>query len=260
MDTVTVIPTRRNGLYSTLNGGKGRLSGMVESLLTAAPATQLSLLEELALARAQVADLIAVYEALVANVDGSLKMQETLILGERLRGALKDVAKIAKTAASVELAKSISPTLVTALAVSIESAITELAPGDLREALLDRLQQSFHTLTTNATAKDVQVLSPSDLCAAMDSTIPIPDVLQHKLSEEGSLATESAVAEYTKALDQALAGNAAPVQQPAPIQQPAPVQQAEEVVQARALANAMQAAQQATTPQPVQLEEGPSYD
>lgn len=152
----------------------GRLGKLVDGLLGVPVDQQLSLHEELAVARASLAETIEAYERLTTDETGDVKPGNVLVAGKVLREAVKAVAYVAQRAANVELSRGIQPTFVTALAMSLEQSINNtIADQATRNLLIDKVEHAFHGLAVNAaTANSPDVLSPYDTALAMDMTIP----------------------------------------------------------------------------------------
>jgi hypothetical protein len=166
-----IAPTRFGGTYTKVSGRIGKL---VDGLLGVPVEQQISLHEELAVARASLAETIEAYEQITTGEAGEVKPGNVLIAGKVVREAVKAVAYVAQKAAVVEVSKDIKPTFVTALAMSLEQSINNTVTDPvMRSLLIDRVESAFHGLATKvANANSPDVLSPYETALAMDMTVP----------------------------------------------------------------------------------------
>lgn len=166
-----ITPSRFGGTYTKATGRIGKL---VDSLLGVPVEQQLSLHEELAVARASLAETIEAYEQITTGEAGEIKPGNVLVAGKVVRDAIKAVAYVAQKAAIVEVSKDIKPTFVTALAMSLEQSINStVADPAIRNLLIDRVETAFHGLASAVVSDgNPDVLSPYQTALAMDMTVP----------------------------------------------------------------------------------------
>lgn len=181
---------------SRYGSDRGRIASSILELTAASAPKQLGLYEELALAKTLVQDTVNVYEATTTQLENWLKagIADPKVLSNafsmlnlmqpRIEKGLDTVRAIAKTAADIELAVSISPDMLAFLAAKIERVITETPMSeDLREDLQHELLTAFADTTIRSQQASFNILSPADTVYTIDKAVPEVECTQESYEE-----------------------------------------------------------------------------
>jgi hypothetical protein len=165
----------RHSYVQRYGAAGGRISNAVSMFMRGPTVSQLSTLEELALARQQLSDVVIAYEAATTNAigagDSAALLKSIGTMQPLVREAIETVRRVAKTAADIESSLRVQPAMVAALAQTLQSTVVRLCGHDPR--LLDELEHElstvFHMLNTT---EGPEILSPADTIAQIDALIP----------------------------------------------------------------------------------------
>jgi hypothetical protein len=165
----------RHSYVQRYGAAGGRISTAVSCFMRGPTVSQLSTLEELALARQQLSDVVIAYEAATTQAmdagDNALLLKSIGSLQPLVREALDTVRRMAKTAADIESSMRVQPAMVAALAQTLQSTVVRLCGHD--PALLDEIEHElstvFHMLSTT---EGPEILSPAETVAQIDALIP----------------------------------------------------------------------------------------
>jgi len=184
MATTVEIVDQRAALR-TSKYGRGRIAASVLQLTAASAPRQLSLYDELAVAKTLLQDAVEVYESATARIKDAcalgltdpktLQAMFSTLSGmqPRIQSGLDTVRAIAKTATDIEMSIAIQPDLLAFLAAKIENVISSNIEDDaLRGQVEHELLTAFADTTIKSQQSQQHILSPADTVYEIDHSVP----------------------------------------------------------------------------------------